>query len=230
MKKFFKTAILILILVQQLKTYSQNVAIELTNMHVLYKYVPNLIKIVVQNTPPKNVIIKTKVGTLKRLHEEDSCLYYYWCSKCNVTQEQITIGVRTNYNINWIDSTGYGLKEDAKKSILIKIRGCIGDCVQEKEYFKIDTIGDEIIPPRLSAPTINYDFDVDYKVIKYSVEQIRNNSIIYRSLNIVQDEFTRELSNKIEESKSGDKFKFFDVYVGFDNCEEVFEGMTITIK
>lgn len=233
-KDLYMTRILILIVLLFLKqgiVQSQNVAVELTNMNILYKYVPNNVKIVVQDTPCENVVVKTMVGKLTRSSDKDSCHYYYYTTKCGENKEQFIVGVKDDGNIKWIDTLNYRLKDDAKKSIWIHFIGIRNGLLDKHCVYYCDTLWfGENQSSKLTAPLINFDIELEYEIVKYSVEIIRNDTVIYSSYNIPQATITKELYSQIQESMSNDKVRFFDVGVQFDDCVDVFEGVTVIIK
>ena len=78
MKKFL--FLVISFIVFSLISFSQNVAIELDKMNVLYKFVDNPIKVVVQDYPCNKLILKSKYGNIKIAY--DSCHYIYRTDSC----------------------------------------------------------------------------------------------------------------------------------------------------
>ena len=219
------------LLFSQLTVFSQNVAVEVEKMNILWKFAPNPIKIVVQDVPCEKVVVKTKVGTLTHSSDKDSCHYFYWSKDCIAKQEQFTIGIKNDGKIKWIDSLEYRLIDDAKKSIFINVNGCMSNCIRNKESFEDDVslTGIDYIH-KITATLINFDIDLNYKVSKYSVELTRNDLIIYSEKDILQDTFSKKLLQNIKNAEPNDKIRFYDVIVSFDNCEEKYEGPTITIK
>jgi hypothetical protein len=214
----------------------QNVSIKL-DRQALYKYAPNPIKIMVENIACTNVVVKAKHGKIiSNNYENDSCSYIYWCSNCDIKYDQIIIGVKSENNIKWIDTLEYQLSENARKNIYVTYLGCRDTCLIDKEKFNLElqflteSGGDTLFIHHLTAPLTNWDIDLNYKVIKYSVEISRQNKIIFMEKDIAKDYFSNSILSKLSEIQTGDKLRFFDVYVNTGSCDEKFSGPMLIVK
>lgn len=216
----------------QLSVFSQNSAILNERLNILYKYAPNPIKIVVQNVPCNDLVVSANIGKLVISdHSRDSCHFIYWCNDCDAKSDLIKIGVKEKDKIRWIDSSGFRLFEDAKKSIYINVYGCRETCKIKKENFKLDAKAIELgYHMGLSAPLINWDIEMSYPVVKYSVEIKRKDTVIYSDIDIIQNTFTDNFIAKILTCLPGDQINFYNVSVKIGNCEELYHGPKLTIE
>jgi hypothetical protein len=221
--------VLAILLLSALNNYSQTIAIE-KGTKILYKYVPNPLKIVVENEKCEDIIVKTKVGRISRETYRDSCHFIYWCQNCEAKKDFIFVGIKSIGKTRWIDSLEYNLRDETINAIELNLKGCLTDCTFDKNDFQADTVDNEILLPGMSAPLINFDIELNYPISEYSVEQLRNDSVIFSVRHIKGCRFSNELLHQIQISQQNDKFRFFDVSVVFEHCEQYIKGKTITIK
>ena len=215
MKKFL--FLVISFIVFSLISFSQNVAIELDKMNVLYKFVDNPIKVVVQDYPCNKLILKSKYGNIKIAY--DSCHYIYRTDSCYQYEDRIFVGVKDRDTVKWIDSLKYRLRKIPDPTILVG--GMHEGYVNRNVILAIGFVG---------VALENIDVDIHYYVTKYSVEIKRADSTIYKEVDLIGEKFSSELISEIKKSKTNDKYIFYDVNVETNNrCGQKLMGPVLII-
>lgn len=215
-----KHSVLLLFLVCLLSFvgHSQNVAIELERMNILHIGVENPIKIVVENYSCEDVVMKTKGGVLTPT--SDKCRFIYKTENCDLKVERISVGVKNKGEIKWIDSTLYAVKLIPDPVIKIATNRNSHNNYSEK-----------ITRGGLIPSMEEFYFDIRLNIQEYSVEILRNDSVIYSDENVNGYRFSEELLREIEKALEGDKLRFYNILVIYPaNCERVIDGPTLIIK
>lgn len=239
MKKLLLLVILfsnfLLLIIFPAKLYSQNVAIEVQKMNILYKFVPNPINVVIENCPCNKVAIKSNYGSLTIM--QDSCHYRYNTSNCETHLETIIVGINEGKEISWIDTVNYQVHDIFKyiesdlsciRSNLIKkedLLSCIKDA-KELEMLAYD----EVYELGLKAPLINFDINLSFPIIKYSVDVYRVDSLIYSEVDIKGTNYSSGIISQFKTSQLNDKYIFYNVTIEYGDCEKIIKDKTIIIK
>jgi hypothetical protein len=92
----------------------QTVALSMTQTRVLYQWVDNPLKVVVENTPCQNVIVKAKNGYIKG----KGCEYIYTTND-TVFRDLIRVGVKRAGKIKWISDESYIVKKYPDPTVFI---------------------------------------------------------------------------------------------------------------
>ena len=194
-----------------INTFSQNVAIELQKMNVLYKSVQNPINIAIDDCPCRgDIILKAKYGKLILQNNVDSCHYYYISYECISNKETIFAGIKLNNKIKWIDSLNYELKDIPPIDYRPRIGGKTGGTINK--YYLINQLG-------LYAPLENYDINLNFEVLSFKIEIIRNDSIVLYKSEIKGHKFTEKILFEIKNSQSNDRVRFYDIEINvYNNC------------
>lgn len=197
-------------------TYSQNVAVELEKMNVLYIGVENPINVVVGNHSSKKLVVKAKHGVVEPNYRG----YIYKIDTCAYCMEIIYVGIKSVKGVKWIDSLYYRLKMipdpiidiGGKRSGFIKCDKLIMWGGLRVDY------NDEFYEP------------TPYKFLSYSVEITRNDSIIYNNMDIKTRKYPEELILEIRNMQKGDVIRFYNCTILHPgNCERILEGPTFTL-
>ena len=185
----------------------------------------------------EDIVATARNGKLTRRSDPDGCHYMYWSFDCQEKLEYITVGMKTDSGVVWIDSTRYVLLDDAKNDVAIFVGGCYSwhdgkkECAMKKESLlgRLSFYGD----------LWNWDIELPYPVQRYSVTIYRGDSVIYLEENTVPLEnetpvrsvvSSPGLKLAIERSLPNDIIKFYNVVVSLGECEFVYEGPSITIE
>jgi len=210
---------------------SQQIAIELDKMNVLYKFVPNPLKIVAENFPCDKVIAKSKNGKLVKLDE--NCNYIYNSENCNAISEDITVGIIKSDKIFWTDTIHFRLK-DILTEIKASICGFSGSCLIDKKVlmsfadnFSPENLG--IYIPKLINIFVS-ELDLEFKVVKYNIEISRNDSILYKRKDIKDNYMFNELACMIESLKTDDILMVNNITIEYGECEKKLDDIILKIK
>ncbi|NVN96316.1 MAG: hypothetical protein HXX18_13660 [Bacteroidetes bacterium] len=200
-------------------TYSQNVAIELEKMNVFYKSIANPIKVVVQNYPCEKLILKSKYGIISQA--DDSCHYFYRTDSCNAYNEKIYVGVELEDKVKWLDTLEYRLKKIPDPFVSVANISTCGIIDRNRLW----------VAGGLVANIENFDIDVAFRVLQYSVVIYRNDSVIFKADNVIGNRFSTELISEIKKAMTNDRYLFDDVIIEtFDKCSPKLSGPEIKIK
>jgi hypothetical protein len=199
---------IILLLIFVKTTFSQTVAIEATKMNVLYKLVPNPLKIVVENHSCQEIIAKAKYGTITPT--PDGCSFNYYTKNCTENSEEIAIGINEKSKIIWVDTLKFRLKE-----VLTNIDIFIGNnpncSISKPSFFE---------GQKITAPFINFDIELNFRVSKYSIEILRNKESVYRESNIPCVELSSAFLLQAKKLHIGDTIRIFDLWIIYGDCEK----------
>jgi len=183
-----------------LKAFSQHVAIELEKMNVLYISIDNPIKVIAQDYPCNMLVLKSKYGVIKPAI--NSCHYIYRTDSCNENSENIFVGVMLANTVKWLDTLEYRMKKIPDPTVIIANIFC--SYIDRNLFLKAGF---------LRAELLNMDFSLSYSIIQYSVDILRNDTVIYKEVGIAGNKFSSGLITEIEKSKTGDKYVFYDVEI-----------------
>lgn len=210
--------IIVVIAFTSIASYSQNVAIELEGMNILYIGVDNPINIAVENHSCEDIVVKTNAGKLTKTSDE--CRYIYRTDSCDLRTETISVGVKSNGNIKWIDSTLYRVKNIPNPEIRI--------ATNRNSH---NNYSAEITRGGLIATMGDFDFYFHFEVQRYSVEVLRNDSIIFKEYNVKGNGLSKEFISLYKNSHKGDYVRFFDCLIkGPSKCDRIIDGPIFTLN
>jgi hypothetical protein len=217
MRHFIKSILVLIGLVPSL-THSQTVAVELEKMNVLYVGVENPIRIAIENYPCDKIVVKTTKGIIKTT--SDHCHYYYKTDSCWTFNEQIFVGINEGNITKWLDTLDYRIKKTPTPRILIA--GHYRGLIEKKDFIN------SVILAHLEG----FDFNGYAKVIKYSYEIWRQDSIIKKETDLQGNKFSTSLNSEIAKAKQGDRYIFFDVFAETttDKCLREMDSAEFEIK
>ncbi|MCF8298901.1 MAG: hypothetical protein K9J13_15235, partial [Saprospiraceae bacterium] len=184
-------------------------------MNVFYIGFENPINVVVENHSCEDIVAKARHGiiTPKNGH------YVYLCDSCMYREEQIIIGIKDKKAVKWIDTSYYRLKRIPDP--VIYIAGKYSGKINKNQLINAGA---------LRAPLMNFDIDLNFLILNYSVQISRNDSVVYREIGISGSKFTKGLVAEIRKTKTNDMIIFYDVVVkGPDNCERIIGVTAFTI-
>lgn len=220
--------------------FSQQVAVQLSKMNILYEIVPNPIKVVVENYPCNKVIVGSKYGKINKVNDDQNDgQYYYKTSQCDRHTDSIFIGILEKGSIKWVDTLNYRII-----SVLDAVEPNFqnrfnNSCIKKEYLLKIIKYAEDSIPGLekrdynelyLSAPLINFDINLSFKIVRYCVDLYRNDSIVYSEECVSDEFFSRDLINQLKLSKSGDELLFYNITVKYLDCEKVVSDYKLKIK
>ena len=228
--------IILLLFITQLRfdLFSQDVILE-QSRKTFYLHAPNPFKIYANKIKCDDLFINAKYGTITN-EPQHGCEFYYWNDKCQIGGDRIIIYKIAKQDTIALDTLFITLSDEALESVLISIvfyrsyTGSISKYSVNKKDIRVITIDSTYYYPYLTANLINWDIELPYKIDRYSIDQIRDSTLIYSKKNIIGKNLTDELVKILQTSKINDQFRFYDIYLLFDSCERVFEGPSITIE
>ncbi len=229
--KLHSLIIVILFSFSQHFIFAQKVIVGVPRNAILFKYAPNQIRIAIEGQSCEDIVVCSKQNKITRAEYIDSCEFYYWSSNCNQNIEIIYVGIRKDNEIRWVDTLVFNLKEDALHSIV----AYIGDWSDAKELPKesllMRNLENQFVNElNIYAPLVNWDIDITYSVKTFSLEIIRGINLIYSGKNILKKELPEKLVSIIQNSLSGDKFRFYNISISIGDCEEYISEREIVIK
>lgn len=198
--------------------YSQTVAVELEKMNVLYIGVDNPVTIAVENYPCDKTVLQAERGVVKQNSEK--CRYTYRIDTCKSYSDRLFVGILDKGWLTWIDTLDYRLKRIPDPAVMVA--GHWQGVVKKAEFRNA----------ALMAELMNFDFDCYAKVLRYSYEFRRKDSVIVQETNIKGNAFTERLRTEIENAEKGDIVYFFDIFaeLSIDKCTRELQSVKFEIE
>ncbi|PKP22435.1 MAG: hypothetical protein CVU05_03905 [Bacteroidetes bacterium HGW-Bacteroidetes-21] len=194
--------------------YCQTYTVTNLKMNVLYADIDNLLSIVIENTSCDSIFVESDNGILVL---GDSCKFLSIPNK--VGRANISVFKLFHKDTIFIGEWEFRVKSVPKPNILVC--GMSGGRIN-KNLLCAQT--------RISASIESFDYDIRYKITKYSVKINRNNKPIYTS-DIVGASFNSMIKNEFEKLESNDQVIFYNVYAVRPNSkEELLDEITFIIN
>ena len=183
------------------KLFSQTVSVSVsaTLTRVLYQWIDNPLKVVVENNSCKSLIVKADKGQIKG----SNCEYIYIASSDKIKQDIIKVGLKQNGKVRWISETIYRV---------IKLPDPIAYFANSLDG---DTVPKNLIKAQFAISLPRFDFGIcsfdneRLQVIKsYRVTITRGNKIIFSesvNSNLLTEKFKKFVG---ESCITGDNIMF----------------------
>ncbi len=190
--------LLFMLVALYVKLPAQEVALKVENVNVLYRHVENPVMVVIEKKPIRNIVVKAQNGTLRP--DTKPCLYYYYTDDCSLKEEKIYVGLKTGKGIRWLDTTSYRVLSALPPALIVSCKST-GVTWKEKLLERPDL--QLRMVEFLVNPTPKYAIDT------FSVEVLRNDSLIYHEYNVAGNSFSPELIRFISDADPGYTLEFF---------------------
>lgn len=221
--KYFQIFVFLILSFLSSVTYSQNVAVEVSQSNiswyrfekVLYLGIDNELNIAVENYSCDDLVVKAINGKITKT--PDKCHYIYRINKCD-TIDEISVGVNKNGKIEWIYACYYLIKLAPRP--IVTVDGRSEGEMPTNSFVSADKLDLTFYNPGYYSTSIR----------EYSVEIIRNDSIVFGEYNIFGRVFTSKFINEIKKSYAGDEIKFSKILLIKNGCKSKYKDIEFTIK
>lgn len=188
----------------------QTVSVSATKMNVFYIGVNNPLTIVVENIDCKDLIVKVTNGEIVG----DSCYFTFRYNDTTVssTNTIVIIGVNQETGTKWIDSLEYRVKQipdpiptiDWDKIPILRENGL--------EYYQTHFNGNESMTLSIIPKMVNFVFDTNFIILRYSLKITRQDSILLDSKQNYGNIIPKDIFIKyFIEGSEGDKVIVYDI-------------------
>jgi len=189
--------------------FCQTVVVSPTKMNVVYRWLENPIKIVVENTPCSKVVVKVNSGVLNG----QGCEYTYLPNDTNFNIAIISVGIVDSGKTKWIYNTEFRIKNGPNPTPMLAGR-LYG-------YVNVNVI---LVVPYICAPLTNgfevVDAPDQQKVDSFSLRIFRGDSLIFSKQKIKGNKIPSDVLDYLKtKSKPFDRLLITNIYVLIHNKE-----------
>ena len=185
--KFIIVAFVNLVFVMDL--FGQVVSISSPNQRIVYQWLENPLEIVIENHSCKEIVVKADHGEISGR----DCNFIYTIKDIEIENVRISAGLKSKGKIEWIEEIEFNVKPIPTPKVQV---GLSSDDKINKQLL--------INSPFLLILSSPFGFELienpkKERVVEYSIQILRNDSIVFESLNNLGREFSDETKQFINE-------------------------------